>query len=190
VDPRVARSRAKIFEAVLEELATVGYAAMTIEGVAGRAGVAKTTVYRHWESKARLVNDAVHDQKFAEDLIDTGNLREDLLGILGRLAARLEGGNPARILPAMISAAEVDPELAKLHQDFVQQRRRPLIAALERAIVRGELPADVDVEIAADMLSGPLFFRRFISRMPISSEFAQQLVGTLLPQLGGIHTTC
>lgn len=188
MDPRVARSRAKVFDAVVDVLAEHGYEALTIEGVAARAGVAKTTIYRHWPSKARLVNDAVHEHKFDMPETDTGDLRDDLLALLGALANRLASGEPMRILPAMIAAAEVDEELELLHRSFVAERRRPLLAALVRAVEREELPANVDVEVCADMLAGPLFFRRFITREPVTTEFVEQLVDTLLPRLASIRS--
>ncbi len=189
VDPRVARSRAKIFEAVIEELATVGYAALTIEGIAARAGVGKTTIYRHWDSKARLVHEAVSDHKPPFDAADTGELRGDLVAILGSLVTRLSSGGPGTILLALITAAELDPELEALHKVYVRQRRRPLMDALTRAVERGELPADTDLPVASDMLAGPLFFRRYISRDPVTVELVEQLVDTLLPQLASIRAS-
>lgn len=187
MDPRVARSRTKIFEAVLELLGDGGWDALTIEGVAARAGVGKTTIYRHWDSKAGLVRDALEAGKVDLPAVDTGELRGDLLEILGRLADRFASGEPARILPALIAAAEVDEELERMHRDFVADRRRPLKGALQRAVDRGELPEEVDVDVAADMLSGPLFFRRFITREPVSRAFVEQLVDTLLPRLESIR---
>ncbi len=186
MDPRVARSRAKIAEAVLASLAEDGYERLTIEGVAARAGVGKTTIYRHWDSKAELVADAVGSHHFQVEVSDSGDLRTDLMAILGGLAERLGSAGTTRLIPAMISAAEVDPELEGLHRRLVQERRGPLLGVLRAAIGRGDLPENVDVEVAADMLSGPLFFRRFISREPVTIEFVEQLVDTLLPRLGTI----
>lgn len=187
IDPRVARSRAKIFAAVLELLAEDGYDRLTIEGVAARAGVGKTTIYRHWDTRARLVADAVDSRKEPVTLPDTGTLRGDLLEFLGRLADRFSEGHPSRILPALISAAEVDPELEDLHRGFVHERRRPLIEVLEGAVARGELSSQVDLDMAVDLLSGPIFYRRFISREPVTRALVEQLVDTLLPQLDTIR---
>ena len=90
LDPRVERSRRVILEAVLEELGEVGYGAFTIEGVAARAGVGKSTIYRHWDGKLELVEDAFHTLKAQAHVPEGGSFRDRVVGLprAGRRAGR------------------------------------------------------------------------------------------------------
>lgn len=179
LDPRVARSRVRILRATIDELAEHGYAGLTIEGVAARAGVGKATIYRHWDGKADLVGDAVEAHATPPPDADTGDLRADVLVLMQHLAERLTG-DTAHLTPVLIDAAERDPQMATLHHAFVRLRRRPVVQVLQAGIARGELPSSVDLDLLADLLAAPLLYRRFVSREPVTSEFVTQVVDTVL----------
>jgi AcrR family transcriptional regulator len=89
-DPRIERSRRVILEAVLEELGAVGYGSLTIEGVAARAGVGKSTIYRHWPGKLALVEDAFRTLKAQALIPDTGSLRDRMVAFLEQLATLVQ----------------------------------------------------------------------------------------------------
>lgn len=180
VDPRVARSCARIVDATRAELADRGYAGLTIEGVAARAGVGKATVYRHYANKASLVAAAMEAAPSPGPVPDTGDLRRDVLAILTGLVERTSTGD-ATLLPVLVDAAERDAVLAEHRHTWVRARRRPLRLALQAGIARGELPASADLELLADLLTGPLFYRRFVSRTPIDRDYLATLVATVLP---------
>jgi AcrR family transcriptional regulator len=184
-DPRVVRSRAAVLEATLDLLAEEGAEGCTIEAIAGRSGVAKTTIYRHWPSRAALVIDAVRG--LMDDPVeapDTGDVRGDVAVLLTSLADRLRTGHLADVAPALVAAVDADPQLAELMDVYVSGRREPMRVVLRRAIERGQLPADADVELVADAFAGPLFYCRLVARRPASPEYVRALVDLVFAGLG------
>lgn len=184
LDPRVARSRARILDATLAELGEHGYAGLSIEGIAARAGVGKATVYRHFPDRADLVAQAIETGPDPLPVPDSGDLREDLLTILAELVERGHGP-AASLFPILIDAAERDAELGAHRHAFVRARRRPLLQVLQAGIARGDLPPTVDLDLLADLLAAPLFYRRFVSRAPVDATFAAQVVDAVLAHPGG-----
>lgn len=188
-DPRIARTRAAVFESTIELLAERGYDNLAIEGVAEHAGVAKTTIYRHWPTKEELVLGAVRSLKHPPEVLDTGNVRDDLRALMRGLAAGLRSGPLSRLLPIIVDAAERHPELRRLHRELVRERQNPSKEVLQRAVDRGELPADADVDLGVALLAGPLFYRRLISQSSIGPAFVDQVVDGALAALGAPPTT-
>lgn len=180
VDPRVTRSRAAVIAATLDLLAERGIAATTIDAVAGRSGVAKTTIYRQWDGQPALVLDAIGTTLRTPADPDTGNLRGDLLDLLGGLADALSSGPAAGLMPALIDAAERDPAFAALHHREATQRHHVVHAAIARGIERGELPPGTDPAEVLDMVSGPVFYRRLVSAGAVDRAFAQRIVDRVL----------
>jgi AcrR family transcriptional regulator len=164
-------------------LGEVGFSGLTVEGIAARAGVGKATIYRHWSSKAQVVIDAWRAYVPAMPEPDTGELRSDLVAVLG-FAVQALGQSPlSRILPSLIEAAERDPELAALFAEFAGERRAVLHRILERAATRGELRSGLDLDMAAAILVSPIFTRRLVLRESFPPGYAEVLVDTLLPFL-------
>lgn len=185
IDPRVVRSRASILEACAELISEEGFSGVSIEAVAARSGAAKTTIYRHWPSRAALLIDAVGscaDAPFPTP--DSGSLRDDLVTVLGRLADKLSDEGWCSTMRSLADAAGRDPELARLHAVTIADRRRPLTDIIERAIDRGELSAGLDLERAVAALAGPLFYRAMISRERLDEDFVAWTVDRALPALG------
>src|ERR1700745_2422379 len=111
-DPRIERSRKVILEAALQELGDIGYGAFTIESVAARAGVGKSTIYRHWRDKLDLIADAF--ETFHEQLVpDLGDrpVRDSLALLLAHLAEVVLDSTWSRCIPALIEGAERDPRV-------------------------------------------------------------------------------
>ena len=184
-DPRVARSKASILEATAQLISEAGFPGVTIEAVAARSGAAKTTIYRHWPSRDALVVEAFDVCAGPPDGVrDTGTLRGDLRQILGGLARFLREEGSCASLQSLADAARRDPELAGLHAAFVAERRRPRVEALRRAVVRGQLPAGIDVDRAVSVVVGPLFYRATISFEPIDDDFVESVVDSALGALG------
>ncbi len=177
---RSQRSEAAILDATLELLGEVGFSGLTVDGIAARAGVGKATIYRHWPGKAHLVVDAFRSRIPAMAMPDTGSLRQDLVAVVGFLVQGLEHSPLTRILPALVEAAERDPELERLFKEFGAERRRILRGVLQRAAARGELRPDLDLELALDLIGGPIFARRLVIREPLTPAYARSLVDALL----------
>lgn len=179
-DPRVLRSRAKIIAATLQLLSERGIAGTTIEAVAARSGVAKTTIYRHWEDQPTLVIAAITSTLHEPLDPDTGTLREDLHILMGGLARALAISRAASLMPALIDAAEREPAFALLHQKEAAHRHRAVRAVIERGVSRGELPAATDPDEVLDLLTGPLFYRRWVSRVAVDATFPTRVVDVVL----------
>ncbi len=160
--PRSEEAHKAILDATLELLVEVGFSAMTVEGVASRAGVGKATIYRRWPSKLPLVVEAFGQLPGFEP-VDTGTLAEDLKKMLRSYLQAFNSTPLSAVLPSLAGERAHNPELSELFEPVSKGRRQPLIEAFERAVARGELAADTDVELAADLVVGPiavsLFFK-------------------------------
>jgi AcrR family transcriptional regulator len=179
-DPRVARSRRAIMAAAVALLVERGFDGISVEAVAERSGAAKTTIYRHWPDKQAVLRAAIESIIPAAQAPDTGGLRGDLTFFANDLAEILDTPPTCALVPGLIDAAERDPELARLLAEFTAGRRRPVHTAVARASERDEIRADVDPELVASLLLGPLFYRRLLSREPLTGEFIEQVVETAL----------
>jgi TetR/AcrR family transcriptional regulator of autoinduction and epiphytic fitness len=180
VDPRVERSRRVILDATLDELADVGYGALTIEGVARRANVGKATVYRHWDGKLELVGDAITTLKQSIRPPDVDDPRARIVGLLNGLAGHLFESQSSACLPAIIDAAERDEAVRRFHHRSSSERRAALVALLREAVARGHLAPDLDLELLAESLVGPLFLRRLMTPDPFPPERIGELVDLVL----------
>jgi TetR/AcrR family transcriptional regulator of autoinduction and epiphytic fitness len=180
-DPRVERSRRVILEAALEELGQVGYGALTIEGVAARAGVGKSTIYRHWSGKLALLEDAFRTLKAQALIPESGTLRERVTAFLEQIAQLTVQSTYSACMPALIEAAERDPQVRAFHCDFSAERRAVLVDVLRDAITAGELPEDADPDLLADALIGPIVMRRLMFFEPFDPERVPALVAQILP---------
>ncbi len=169
-DARVARSREAVLRAVLEVLAERGSAGCTMEAVACHAGVAKTTVYRHWGSLGPLLVDAMESLIEQPATPNSGDLRADMFDLLRRLRDTLWRSSAGAAMPALLDLADADPDFRVRCQDFLAERRLPLRTVLELAQGRGELSRNLDLELTIDRLGGPLFYRRLVRREEMSDD--------------------
>jgi AcrR family transcriptional regulator len=180
-DPRVERSRRIILEAVLDELGAVGYGALAIESVAARAGVGKSTIYRHWPGKLALVEDAFRTLKVPVVVPDHGCLRDRVVSVIEQVAGHVQQSTYSSCMPALIEAAERDPKVRDFHCAFSRERRAVLVGLLSDAVEAGELPATADTELLADALVGPILLRRLLLNETVGPEVAPAIVDQLLP---------
>jgi AcrR family transcriptional regulator len=180
VDPRVLRTRESVIAATREALVEEGYAAVTIDGIARRSGVARTTIYRHWGSLAHLVVDAVSliDEQWSAP--DTGSVRDDLVAQGMRLNEKLATSEWGRALPTLIDGSSRDPELLRLHTERTCQRRDQTIALVERGMARGELPGGLEAALIVDRIAGPIFYHHLIMHTPLDRAYIVRLVDDVL----------
>jgi TetR/AcrR family transcriptional regulator of autoinduction and epiphytic fitness len=181
-DPRIERSRRVILEAALDELGEVGYGALTIEAVAARAGVGKSTIYRHWPGKLALVADAFRTMKAQALVPEAGSLRERVVAFLEQIAGLVVESTYSACMPALIEAAERDAEVRAFHCQFSRERRAALVDVLRDGVDRGELPADADADLLADALLGPIVMRRLMFFEPFDPALVTALVDQVLPE--------
>lgn len=171
-----------MLEAADDLLAEIGFAAVTIEGIAARAGVGKQTIYRWWPSKTDILMDAYLDdvrQELAPP--DTGNLRNDLRQHLASTAKFLTTSDAGAVFRALAGQAQHDPKLAqRFRADYLGPQRLVDRLPLERAVKRAELPADTDIDLAVDQLLGPIYYRVLVSAQPVDKKFTDKLVDEFL----------
>jgi AcrR family transcriptional regulator len=181
--PRSQQAHNAILAAAAALLLERGLAAVSMDAVAERAGVSKATIYRWWPTKEALALDALYaewstDRPFPRD---TGSLRGDLLSLL-RPWAKLAGSRPyGRLITALLTEAQTDPVFAtEYRRRFVEPRRDQARAVFQRAIERGEVPADTKVDVALDLLYGPLYHRLLHGHAPMTDRFVRDVVDMVL----------
>ncbi len=179
-DPRVQRSRAAVIATTLELLTERGVAATTIQAIAERSRIAKTTIYRHWQGQADLVLEAIAGVLHPPTDPDTGTLRGDLIDVATGLARALSTGPSTGLMLSLIDAAERDPAYAALHHREARARHAAILAVIDRGIRRGELPAGTDPTEVLDLIAGPIFHRRTVSHAVVDTRFAESVVDRVL----------
>lgn len=177
--PRSEEAHQSILDATLEMLGEVGFSALTVEGVATRARVGKATIYRRWPSKLPLVVEAFGQLPGLQDA-DTGNLVEDLTKMLRNYLQIFYSTPLAAVLPSLAGERAHNPELSELFDPVIKGRRQPLIRALARGVSRGELAADLDLELAADLIVGPIAVTLFFKGGRVSPKMVGPVVDLAL----------
>jgi len=166
-----------IRDAVFEELAEVGYARLSIEGVARRAGVGKTAVYRRWNSKLEMVIEmvsAVAGERL--ELPDMGSLNADVEMILTIASQALRHPLAWKIIPDLLAEAARNPVIAEtLHQALTANQRGMGSQVVSRALARGEIAADIDPDLAFDVIVGPLYWHIAVSRNELPKADVKRL---------------
>lgn len=177
---------AALTEAVLAELVERGYARLSMEGVARRAGAGKSALYRRWSGKQDMVLAVLAQMSVPlADVPDTGSLRGDVRALVSAVVGWLTESPTSRILPDLIAEATHTPELAEAIATTIGEPRRSLARPkLERAIARGELPADTDLEMAQDLMAGLIYWRMVARQAPVEPDYLDRVTDTVLRALG------
>jgi AcrR family transcriptional regulator len=180
LDDRVRRSRATVLGATAELLFERGFAGTSVDEVSRRSGVAKTTIYRHWPTRADLLRDACSNVGTPMEVPDVGTYEADVTALLMNLSHLLRSAKWTSVLPSVIDAAERDPEIARMYSKLQEGYSAPLRFVIQRAIQRGELAKTTDIDVVIAALTGPLFYRRWFSREPLTQSFLKQIIRRVL----------
>lgn len=181
--PRSERSETAILNAAMEILIERGYRGFTIDEVVTRASVSKATIYRRWPSKELLAVAAVAG--FPElHAVDTGSLEEDLYTIVAEFADVVQNTALGAVWPSLVGERSRNAELKAALDEMTEYRRTPTRLAFQRAIERGELPEDLDLALATDMIMGPVVLRLLFQSADTSPAALRQIITTVLPALG------
>jgi AcrR family transcriptional regulator len=157
--PRSAQSQQAILQAALELLAEVGFAAMSMDAIAARAGVGKTTIYRRYASKEELVADAIESIREEIVIPDTGNLQSDIDTLIQNAAQITLNPIGRQTVAMIISSASSNPQFAQIYwTKYLQPRRKAFAVVLERAKARKEIQADLDSDLIFDTMSGIMLY--------------------------------
>ena len=141
-----------------------------------RAKVAKSTIYRHWDGKLALVEDAFRTLKANVRVLESGTVHDRVVDLLTQVAELIEASTYSACMPALIEAAERDPQVRDFHLRFSAERRAVLVDLLARAVDAGELPADTDPALLADALVGSISLRRLRLHQPLAPAQVPHLV--------------
>jgi AcrR family transcriptional regulator len=180
--PRDPETDIAILEAVADALAEDGFARLSIEDVAVRAGVVKTTIYRRWGSKFELIEALLDSINEALPIEESGDIRSDLIAFFRVLLnGRAAVGKRIAILSAMIAESVHNPQIAELlRRRYMQPRRAKMIGIVHNAKRRGALRPDLDEAGLVDQLAGLIWYRRLVVGIPIRRDEAERLVDQLL----------
>jgi AcrR family transcriptional regulator len=173
--------RVAILTAAIELVGEVGYAGLTIEGVAARSGAGKQTIYRWWPSKADVLLDALATKAdLSVPLTDEGSYAADLRAFLTSSFALGQDDRVVDILRALMVHAQIDERFGdRFREAFLQRRRDALALLLQRATDRGDRPKVPRPEVVADIIFGVIWYRRLATRRPFDDALIDDLVGTL-----------
>ncbi|GAA2622293.1 TetR-like C-terminal domain-containing protein [Streptomyces axinellae] len=170
---RTARTRAAVLAAVLEELDTENFTAVTIENLARRSGVHAATIRRRWRSVEGVVVDLLSQKSTTIPIPDTGSLFDDLLSMAENIAAFHASPRNRRLIECIVAAAFSDPRADRLLRDAFGDRIREVSVLVERAVERGEVPPDTNPGEIITALSAPFYYRLLIVRRPIDATLAR-----------------
>ena len=182
--PRSEAARRRLIDAALEIVATDGVTAVTADAVARRSGVAKTTLYRHFGSTDGLVFAAVADSVTAQAPPDTGTLRGDLEVIHRRYLHAASSQQNRELFAWMVAKSIQSAENRELFRRVRVQPRGPTTVAVQRAIARGELDADIDVDMAMHVVQGPLISQRIVDNSDVSESDLGRMLDMTVRALG------
>jgi AcrR family transcriptional regulator len=176
---------AAIRNAVMNELAEVGYGRLSIEAVARRAGVGKTAIYRRWSNKLEMVLEIVSDVAGrAVPLPDTGSFAADLELLTMIVSRALQHRIASQIIPDLMAEAARNPQIADTLQKALRTHQQAVGEKLVgQAVRRGELPEGTDPEVAVDLMLGPLYWRLAVARTPLPDGYLERLQAAVIGAL-------
>lgn len=183
--PRDKSRDVAIENAAVEILREVGYENLTIEAVAARAQVSKATIYRRWKNKAAMVADSVHHYAFCKaPTIDTGSLRGDLIEVLTEKVKTMKSAD-GQLIAGLMCMARTDEDLSEVLTERLSGYASAAHSAIfDRAVLRGEIPADAKRELVIQLVPAVIGFRVFMAREEINRKFIENFVDdVLLPVL-------
>lgn len=172
-----------ILDATVEILTERGFEGLTVEGVAERAGVGRTTVYRRWPSRAALVHAVTTEIAASMTSPDTGTLHGDLEAIAWGLATAIGRPPGSRILPGLMTAIGEHPELRETGTQFYEHRRRAIRDALARAAARGGASTRLDTDVVIDLVLAPIYYRMLVTGAPVTRAYVRKVVRSVVAML-------
>ena len=181
---RAERSKQAILDATRELLAEEGgVKALTVEAVAERSGVAKTTIYRRWRDKWQLALDAVMIDLLPsfDDPVDVGDTRKELITFVDSVVRAFASTPQGPAMQALVSEIATHPELRRVYREaVVEPRRETLRPVIERGVARGDLRPETDLRIVHELMLGPVFYRLLLSGPPLDRKLSESVADAVL----------
>ncbi len=169
-------ARTKTLGTALTVLQEVGVEGFTVDEVARRSGVAKSTIYRHFSSTTDLMLSAFGCLIVPLPTPNTGSLRGDLLAFLDSHRDFMTNESIPRTFLGLLNRSANDPDFAEVHEAFVEEQRKPIKTMIQLAQGRGEVHPDLDLDIAMDVIEGPFMLRKIMRFIPIDEPSALVLI--------------
>ncbi|MBM9507468.1 TetR/AcrR family transcriptional regulator [Actinacidiphila acididurans] len=177
-------AHAEVLAAAAELLEECGFGALTIEGVAARSGVAKSTIYRWWKSKAELIMETFNTTVTQRLRVpDTGSVKRDLTIFIRELYRISSFPWRVNALRGLMTAAQFDEAFADVFRGWIGERRAVVAQILQRGQERGEIAPDIDLEHAVDLVFGPFWYRLLVQHAPLNGSLAGGHVAQVLQGL-------
>jgi AcrR family transcriptional regulator len=181
---RTERTSRAILDATRELLAEDGVGRLTVEGVAARAGVAKTSIYRRYRGKDELALAALIEMVQTVRATDVGDTREEFRRFVAAVIDLLGGTLRGRVMRGIVSDLATHPHLgAAFRERVVAVRRAEVRRLVERGVARGDLRADADPELAHELLFGPVYYRLLLSGDPLDHALAERVTDAAIAAL-------
>lgn len=184
VDPRIEQTRRAVFAATLELIAEGGLQQVTVERIAERSGVARSTIYRRWPSLARLYYEAFNGIVYRSTTPARGDTANELLEYLEDYADRLNDAAYCSVLVALLDGAWRNPELAQVHKELFNERSSRAAAILAVGMRAGKIRTNIDISEAIEALVSPFLYRRLIEQQEIKREEVRRLHADVLRRFG------
>lgn len=181
--PRGQAARQRIIDATRELIYDGGLEAFSIEAVASASGAARSTIYRHWPDPKELVFDALRSMGRAIPTPDTGSLAGDLETMADMLRPIFNDPRTRRLILDITRAAAEDPEIEKVRMELIRNRQGPIQTILQRAIARGEIDPEIDLEIAMHLVEGPLISANLMQNLPVGDDGFREMLARVVRAL-------
>ncbi len=184
-DPRAVRTRTKILDAACAVVSENGVSATTMGAIAARAGISRSTLYRHWSDLDDLITASIENIAPDRPRHPGDNPLDELRQLIGGLGAGLRSGAWAQVAATLAEAAERDPALARVHGSYVRSRRAPARSAVKAAQRLGLIRHDLDADWVVTALAAPLYYRRLVLHRPMSHAEVDSHISTTLALVVG-----
>jgi AcrR family transcriptional regulator len=178
---RTARTQAAVFAATLAELVDNGYTQTSVEAIAQRAGVHKTTVYRRWRTKDQLIADALADAAESRtEVVDSGDIDADMRSLARAVAITITSREGHATVRAIVAGAPSSPEMGRVLERFWASRAAVVAPIIEAAIVRDQLPSTTSSTELMKYIAAPLFYQLLMTDEPITEASADRAAAAAL----------
>ena len=174
--PRSQEAHRAALDTTVELLLESGVEGVTLDEVAARSGVAKSTIYRHFGTREELIAKAAQGCVVQHPTPDTGSLAGDLQFLFDHIGKVEEQRKVTDLLSMLIESARWDPAMEELRDQALAERRRPIRTVLQLAQLRGEIGPHLDLDAAVAMVVGPFTYRRMVERREVTPEFAEMVL--------------
>ena len=181
IDGRIARTRSAVLRSATDLLVEGGPSAVTIDAIVAHSGVAKSTIYRHWESRDEVLVDVIETCAPTLQTPDPAlGFENAVRGVVEQARAALNDPEWARVIPALLLLKAHQSEIADLEERIGRHQDETLDAIVALGVAEGRLPADADTEELAAQLIGPLVFAHLTGRPRVTKAFAERVVDSFL----------